>query len=143
MEAGDWKAALAANEEAAEIVIDKTYSEGDFLDGAGRRADWHGASRSCAARGLADWTGGRPGGAPGILCLSDLLWVTLPPKGCAICQATFYQNLEPTGSNTRTPTIVVVYPLSRRAVKRCTARRTKQIGEEFYEKEADLYQSHQ
>ncbi len=34
MEAGDWKAALAANEEAAETVIDKTYSEGDFLDGA-------------------------------------------------------------------------------------------------------------
>jgi hypothetical protein len=33
-EAGDWKAALAANEEAAEIVIDKTYSERDFLDGA-------------------------------------------------------------------------------------------------------------
>ncbi len=34
MEAGDWNAALAANEEAAEIAIDKTYTEGDFLDGA-------------------------------------------------------------------------------------------------------------
>lgn len=34
MEAGDWNAALAANEEAAEIVIEKVYSEGDFLDGA-------------------------------------------------------------------------------------------------------------
>jgi hypothetical protein len=34
MEAGDWNAALAANEEAAEIVIEKAYSEGDFLDGA-------------------------------------------------------------------------------------------------------------
>jgi hypothetical protein len=34
VEAGDWKAALAANEEAAAIVIDKAYSEGDFLDGA-------------------------------------------------------------------------------------------------------------
>ena len=34
MEAGDWKAALAANEEAVETVIDKAYSEGEFLDGA-------------------------------------------------------------------------------------------------------------
>jgi hypothetical protein len=34
VEAGDWETALAANEEAAETAIDKTYSEGDFLDGA-------------------------------------------------------------------------------------------------------------
>lgn len=34
VEAGDWKSALAAHEEAAEIVIDKEYSEGEFLDGA-------------------------------------------------------------------------------------------------------------
>ena len=34
VDAGDWKTALAAYEEAAEIVIDKTYPEGSFLDGA-------------------------------------------------------------------------------------------------------------
>ncbi len=34
IESGDWKSALAAYEEAAEIVDDKIYSEGDFLDGA-------------------------------------------------------------------------------------------------------------
>lgn len=34
LEAGDWNAALTANEEAAEIAIDKIYSEGDFLDSA-------------------------------------------------------------------------------------------------------------
>jgi hypothetical protein len=34
IEAGDWKSVLAAYEEAAEIVSDKTYAEGDFLDGA-------------------------------------------------------------------------------------------------------------
>jgi len=34
IESGDWKSALAAYEEAAEIVSDKIYSEGDFLDGA-------------------------------------------------------------------------------------------------------------
>ena len=34
VEAGDWNAALTAHEEAAEIVTDKTYSQGSFLDGA-------------------------------------------------------------------------------------------------------------
>jgi hypothetical protein len=34
IESGDWKSALVAYEEAAEIVSDKIYSEGDFLDGA-------------------------------------------------------------------------------------------------------------
>jgi hypothetical protein len=34
IESGDWKSALASYEEAAEIVSDKIYSEGDFLDGA-------------------------------------------------------------------------------------------------------------
>jgi len=33
-EAGNWKAAFSANEEAAEIVTDKNYSRGEFLDGA-------------------------------------------------------------------------------------------------------------
>jgi len=33
VEARDWKAALAAYEEAAEIVSDKAYSRGEFLDG--------------------------------------------------------------------------------------------------------------
>ena len=32
--AKDWKAALAAHDEAAEIVADKAYSRGAFLDGA-------------------------------------------------------------------------------------------------------------
>jgi tetratricopeptide (TPR) repeat protein len=34
VEAKDWKRALEAYEEAAEIVVDKEYSRGDFLDGA-------------------------------------------------------------------------------------------------------------
>ncbi len=34
MDGGDWEAALSANEESAEIVGDKSYSQGDFLDGA-------------------------------------------------------------------------------------------------------------
>jgi hypothetical protein len=34
MDRGDWQAALSANEESADIVGDKTYSQGDFLDGA-------------------------------------------------------------------------------------------------------------
>jgi hypothetical protein len=34
MHGGDWQAALSANEESAEIVADKTYSQGEFLDGA-------------------------------------------------------------------------------------------------------------
>ena len=34
VEARDWKAALSAYQEAAEVVTDKTYSRGAFLDGA-------------------------------------------------------------------------------------------------------------
>ena len=34
VETGDWKASLAAHDEAAELVIDETFSRGDFLDGA-------------------------------------------------------------------------------------------------------------
>jgi tetratricopeptide (TPR) repeat protein len=34
VEAGDWKGALAAYDEAAELVSDKEYARGDFLDGA-------------------------------------------------------------------------------------------------------------
>lgn len=34
VEAGDWKSALAAYDEAAELVADKEYARGDFLDGA-------------------------------------------------------------------------------------------------------------
>jgi hypothetical protein len=34
IDGGDWEAALSANEESAEIAADKTYSQGDFLDGA-------------------------------------------------------------------------------------------------------------
>ena len=34
VEAGDWKGALAAYDEAAELVADKDYARGDFLDGA-------------------------------------------------------------------------------------------------------------
>ena len=34
VEAGDWKAALAAFEEAAELVADKEYARGELLDGA-------------------------------------------------------------------------------------------------------------
>lgn len=34
VEAGDWKGALAAYDEAAELVSDKVYTRGDFLDGA-------------------------------------------------------------------------------------------------------------
>lgn len=34
VEAGDWKGALAAYDEAAELVGDKEYTRGDFLDGA-------------------------------------------------------------------------------------------------------------
>ncbi|MBK8481859.1 MAG: hypothetical protein IPL40_11880 [Proteobacteria bacterium] len=34
VEAGDWKGALAAYDEAAKLVSDKEYARGDFLDGA-------------------------------------------------------------------------------------------------------------
>jgi tetratricopeptide (TPR) repeat protein len=34
VDAGDWKAALTAFEEAAELVADKDYARGEFLDGA-------------------------------------------------------------------------------------------------------------
>ncbi|MEE9385022.1 MAG: hypothetical protein V3V08_16580 [Nannocystaceae bacterium] len=34
VETGDWKASLAAHDEAADLVTDKAYSRGDFLDGA-------------------------------------------------------------------------------------------------------------
>ncbi len=34
VDAGDWKGALAAYDEAAELVSDKEYARGDFLDGA-------------------------------------------------------------------------------------------------------------
>lgn len=34
VEAGDWKGALAAHDTAAELVSDKEYTRGDFLDGA-------------------------------------------------------------------------------------------------------------
>jgi len=37
VEAGDWKGALAAYDEAAELVSDKEYARGDFLDGTALR----------------------------------------------------------------------------------------------------------
>lgn len=38
VEAGDWKSALSAFEEAAELVTDREYARGEFLDGAAHAA---------------------------------------------------------------------------------------------------------
>ncbi len=52
----DWKAALAAHEEAAEIVGDSVYASGEFLDGAALAAQKLG-SKDLAARLERAWRG--------------------------------------------------------------------------------------
>lgn len=56
--AGDWKAALPAFEEAAEIVADKTYMRGEFLDGAALAAQELGY-KDCSARFERAWKHGQ------------------------------------------------------------------------------------
>lgn len=63
VESGDWKAALHAYEQAAQLVADTAYARGEFLDGAAL------AAQELGKKNLSPWLGRAWRGAPSMLRL--------------------------------------------------------------------------